>query len=139
MNNYSFRIQTFENGVEVQSSKQYFDFLCELKTLKINRKERGRSFIVNKGTKNTWFPLVLCANWGSPCKYQEALSLYNYILGLNNTKKFYIDSILERDHWKANGKRDVYCTVHYKADMPMDGVIKEILKLWDLNADFKEV
>ena len=64
--------------------------------------------------------------------------MFNYITNLNYTKNFYIESILERDHWRANGKRDVYCTVHYKADMCMDDVIKEILKLWTLIADFKE-
>ena len=136
MNNYSFRIHVIENGIEIQSLKEYSDFLYELKNLKQNRQDRTRSFIVNKGTRNTWFPLILCANWGSNYKYQEAVKLYNYILGLNFTQRFYLDSILERDHWRANGKRDVYCTIHYKADMCMDDIIKEILKLWNLTADF---
>ena len=140
MNSYSFRINVMNNGVEIQSLKEYSDFLYCLKNLKKMRKDASldSGYNIQKGTKNTWFPLVLCANWGSPYKYQEARKLFNYITDLNYTKNFYIESILERDHWRANGKRDVYCTVHYKADMCMDDVIKEILKLWTLIADFKE-
>ena len=138
MNSYSFRIHAQEDGVEIQNLNKYSSFLYELKNLNQNRKKKDYNFVVPKGKKSTWFPLVLRANLGNPRSYQETLSLYNNILDLGYTQNFYLENIFERKNWKANGKHDTYCTVHYKADMRMDDIIREILKLWNLTADFKE-
>ena len=138
MNSYSFSIHAQEDGVEIQSLKKYSDFIYELKNLSQNRKKNDYNFIVPKGKKSTWFPLVLRANLGNPRAYQEALSLYNNILDLGYTQNFYLESIFERKNWRANGRHDTYCIIHYRADMHMDDVIKDILNIWGLTADFKE-
>ena len=137
MNSYSFRISAVENGVEVQSLRSYVDFITNLEYL---RKKSSRRYIYNvpKGVKRIWFPLVICADWGNPRTHSESVELFNYIVSLDNVEHFYFDSVLKREHRRANGKDDIYCTVHYKADMPMNDLIVKIASLWGLTVDFKD-
>ena len=140
MNSYFFRLYVKKGGSELLDLNKYSDFLYFLKNLKYNRKdaELDPHFMIPKNVKNSWFPLVLCANWGSPHTYQEANRLFNYIVNLNYAEHFYLESILERENWRVNGKNDIYCIIHYKADMCMDTIIQEILNLWNLTIDYSE-
>lgn len=136
MNTYTFTLEVEKNGMRIQDYANYSNFIATLENLKKIRNKNVYNLDLPKGQKSSWIPFCLCREWGSPLRIEKAIEKYKEISSNEKVKNFFIENIQHIRNWHPNGKEDVYTIISYTANEPMNDILEEIFKVFDVEAKF---